>query len=796
MPASDLSLALRNIFRRPGFALVAIVLLALGAGANAAVFSVVRGVLLRPLPFPAPDRLVALNPGAFVSNEEIDYWRSRTRSFTDIAAISPGWMMGLVAEGGEPIKVTGGRVSDNLFKALGAGAALGRTIEPGEATPGRNRVVVLSDAIWRSRFNADPAVLGRGVQLDQEPHTIIGVMPPGFEVFGPGTDVWAPLPWEPAGRNHKATMSMGLARLAAGVAPDAATRELAELAPAMRKDLAKPNDWGQALHVQSLQESITGDVRPALLILLGAVGLILMLAAVNLGTLVLGRSIERVNEMAVRTALGASRGRLVRQIITEQAVLAVLGAAAGIGVARALLPALIARIPPEVPSVGHIALDWSVLLTVLAASISVAVIVALLPAAIAARSNMQPLLRQARAGETPARRRALGALVAVQIALAVVLGIGSMLMLRSLWNLQRVDPGFNPSNVLTFRLQTTSKYRGLNTGLPYLERMRERVAALPGVIEVGLVGHLPMSGYAWTTNARRPDQPLDPGAQAPTVGWRFVYGNYFETMDIPLRFGRGFASTDLTASAPVAIVNVAMAKRFFEDPAAAVGRTLIVRSGRTGNDETLEIVGVVGDVRHISLAEEPVPELFRPLTQTFMFPMAMVARTAGPPEQIAAAVRQLAFEIDPVVPVAELQPYTTMIAGTLGRPRLVGFLLTIFAAAGLGLGLVGVYGVVAYRVRQREREIGIRLALGAQPSTMAGAVVRQGASHALAGIAIGLPAAFLLSRVMRSMVFGVTTHDPLTFIALPILIVPVTSLACYLPARKAARVDPVLALKH
>jgi putative ABC transport system permease protein len=305
-----------------------------------------------------------------------------------------------------------------------------------------------------------------------------------------------------------------------------------------------------------------------------------------------------------------------------------------------------------------------------------------------------------------------------------------------------------------------------------------------------------MSGYSWTTNARRADRPLAPGEQAPSVGWRFVHGDYFQTMRIPLRSGRLFTAGDVTTSTSVTVVNETFARRFFDDPSKAVGQMLILLSGRTGKDEPVQVVGVVGDVRHVGLDQVPMPEIFRPLTQTFMFPMAMLARTEGPPEQIAAAVRQIGLEVDPVVPIAEMQPYTTMVAGTIGRPRLVGFLLTIFAAAGLGLGLVGVYGVVAYRVRQREREIGIRLALGAQPAAMAQSVVAQGVRFAIAGIALGVPAAFVLSRVMASLLFGVTAHDPMTFAALPLLIVAVTALACYLPARRASRIDPVLAIKQ
>ena len=796
MRSPDLTLAIRNIFRRPGFAVVAILLLALGAGANAAVFSVVRGVLLRPLPFPQPDRLVAFWPTNFVSNQDVAYWRDRTRSFEQIAAISPGWMMGLVAESGEPIKVTGGRVSDNIFRTLGARPALGRVIEPGDARPGAPGVAVLSDQLWRSRFNADPSVIGRGIQLDGEPNTIIGVMPPDFDIFARGHDLWSALPWDPAGRNHTATFSQALARLKPGVTVEAATREVADLAAAMRTDLKKGNDWGRNIHVLPLRESMTGNVRPALLILLGAVGLILMLGAVNLGTLVLGRSIERVTEMALRTALGASRGRLIRQIVVEQSVLAIAGALAGIGVAYLAMPALIARIPAEVPRTAEINLDWHVLITVLAASIAVAVAVSLIPAVIAARPSLQPLLRQSRMSETPARRRTLGALVAVQIALAVMLGIGSMLMLRSMWNLQHVDPGFDPNNVLTFRLQTTSKHRAMTTGYPYLQQMIARVKAMPGVTDVALAAHLPMSGYSWTMSARRSDRPLEPGQQPPQVGWRFVHGDYFTTLRIPLKHGRAFTDADNAQAPAVTVLNETLARRYFGDPATAVGQTLILMSGRSGQDEPVQVVGVVADVRHLGLDREPIAELFRPFLQTFMFPMAMVVRTQGPPEQIGAAVRQAAFEIDPVVPVAEMQAYTTMIADTLGRPRLVGYLLTIFAAAGLALGLVGVYGVVAYRVRQREREIGIRLALGARPKEEARRVVAQGAWHAVAGVAIGLPAAFFLSRVMGSLLFGVSTRDPLTFTTLPVLIVAVTTFACYLPARRAARVDPVTAIRQ
>ena len=369
----------------------------------------------------------------------------------------------------------------------------------------------------------------------------------------------------------------------------------------MRRDLGRANDWGQTVSVAGLQATVTGNVRPTLLILLGAVGLILLLAAVNLGTLVLGRSIERVTEMAVRTALGASRTRLIRQIVVEQRVLALLGSLAGVGVARLAMPVLVARMPSDVPRAGEITLDWAVLTTVLSAAIAVAVLVAVVPAILSARPNVQPLLRQSRGTDTRGRRRALGALVSVQIALAVVLGIGAALMLRSLWNLQHVDPGFRPEDVLTFRLQTTSKYRALGNGLPYLKRTVDRFRALPGVIDVGLAARLPLSNYAWTTSLRRSDQVVAPGESTPSVGWRFVGGNYFQTLGIPLLAGRPFSDADDATGAEVAILNETLARQFFGSARDAVGKMVVQSTGGAGVEQLAEVVGVVGDVHHVGL---------------------------------------------------------------------------------------------------------------------------------------------------------------------------------------------------
>ncbi len=793
MRAHDVTLAIRTLFQRPGFTVAAILLLALGAGANAAVFSVVRGILLRPLPYPEPDRLVAVWPGHFVSNLEIGYVRDRARGLEQIATQSPGWMMALVAESGEPLKVTGARVSENLFTTLGVSARVGRTIQPGD---GPSRVAVLAHSLWQSRFGGDVRVLGRRILIDEAPYEVIGVMPDRFEIFEPGTDLWTPLPFDPSGPMHKATFSLALGRLAPGTSLDAVSRELQALAGGMRAELGKGDDWGRDISVISLRESIVGDIRPTLLILLGAVGLILLLAAVNLGTLLLGRSVARAREMAVRTALGASWVRLLRQLLVEQAVLATCGALVGLLLARAALPVLVARIPTEMPRVGAISLDGVVFVSVLGIAILVAVLMALMPALLTIRPSIQSLLRQTHSTETPGRRRALGLLAATQIALAVVLGIGAGLMLRSVWNLQRVEPGFKPDHVLTFRLQTTSKHRTLATGLPYLEQVVERVRALPGVTAVGSIGHLPLSGYSWTIPLHRADQPVAPGTSPPLVGWRFIGWDYFAAMMIPVQYGRVFTLTDRATSTPVGIVNETLARGVFGKPAAALGQIVVQKGGARPGDELVEIVGVVADVRHRALESPPQPEVYRPLSQTFMFPMAFVVHTSGPPAQLGAAVRQAAYAVDPTVPVAELQPLSAMLAHSIARPRTLAMLLTVFAAVGVLLGVIGVYGVVAYRVRQREREFGIRLALGATPGWIARSVVRQGARQALAGLAIGVPAALGLGRLMQSVLFGVATYDPFTFVALPVLVACATLAACVWPARRAASIEPATSMRQ
>jgi len=793
MRLPDLTVATRNLVRRPAFTLTAILLLALGAGANAAVFSVVRGVLFRPLPYAHPSELVDFWPGTFISNEELGYWRERTRSLSAITALSPGWMMALVADGVEPLKVTGGKAADNFFTTLGVGAVRGRTLQAGDSTPAAPRIAVISWDLFERHFGSNPATVGASIRLDSVVHEIVGVMPKGFEFVEPGTDVWTPLVFDPSSPQHKAPFSHAVARLAPGVTAARASEELQSSVAAMRRDLGKTTEWGRDLRVVSLQDAVTGDVRPTLLILLAAVGMILLLVAVNLGALAMGRSLSRSREMAVRTALGASRRRLVRQLMVEHGVVAAIGAVAGLVLAWTTLPLLVRIVPPQMPRQSEIALDGTVFMIVFTLSVVSSVLLALVPSVFASRPHMQPLLRQQQGTQAPSARRTLATLVASQIALAVILGIGAGLLLRSLWNLQRVDPGFDARHVLTFRLQTTSKYRSLAPGLPYFEQVVERMRALPGVTHVGSIQHLPMTGYNWTNNVYPVERPPAPGTAPGRSIWRFIAWDYFPAMGIRLVAGRAFTSQDQGPAPAVAIVNETLARRYYGSAEAAVGRRLVSVGG--GGTVTAEIVGVAADVRYLALDKAPEAEMYRPLAQTFMFPMAFVVRTTGDPAALAAAVRRAALDVDSAIPVAELQPLTALVAGSLGKPRLLAFLLSVFAAIGLALSLVGVYGVVALHVRQQERELGIRLALGATPASIRQRVLRQGAAYATAGLIVGVPVALALGGLVRAVVFGIAPRDPVTFIVLPISVLAATLAACALPARRAARVDPVRTMR-
>lgn len=792
----DVRLAFRSLRQQPGFAALAILIVALGAGANASIFSVVRAVLLEPLPYARPDRLVAVWPDGFVSNADLAFMRARVHSLSAVAGASPGWTMSLVGVG-DPVRITATKTSANLFDVIGARPLLGRTFAEGEDLPGRHRIVILSFSLWQSRFAGDAAVLGRVVTLEDAPHQIIGVMPADFELLGRDAELWVPLPFDVASPFYRGTTSQGIGRLRDAVDLAAAERELRSLVPAWQQQLGYEKDWGQGRTIGSLRDLVLGDVRRPLIVLIGAVGLIVLLTAANLGTLLLGRHVARQRDIAVRGALGASAWRLLRQAATESLVLATLGAAAGIVMARAALPALVRLLPPEMPRLAAIDIDAVVLAIVLLASAMSVLIFGVAPSIGAFRrlpAEAGTQLRAASHGDSASGRRTLHALVVGQVALAIVLGIGAALMVRSLLALQAVDPGFDAGSVLTLKLQPSGeRYRGLSRTLAYYRRVMQEIGAVPGVEAVGAINHLPLSGYNWTSTVRLDERPLPPGVSPPIAGWRMIDGDYFAAMQIPLRAGRLFTEHDTTDAPAVALVNESFARHFFGGTSAAVGR--VIRTGSASGEQAPTIVGVVGDVRHRALAEAARPELYRPVAQSFGIALAVTVRTSGAPARMVGAVRGAVQRVDRDVAIADLLPLDTLLRESLGHPRLMATLLLVFACVGLAIVVSGVYGVVAYSVRRREREMGIRLALGAAPLSVSGLVVRQGLAYAFGGLIVGLPVALGTTGVMRSLLFGIEPRDPATVAALCITVTAATIAATLVPARRALHVDPAAVLK-
>ena len=768
---ADLRLALRMFRRAPGFSAIAVLVIALGAGANATVFSVVRAVLIEPLPFAQPDRLVSIWPGTFLSNGDLEFARARSRSLAAIGAVSPGWSVSMTGAG-DPVRWTAAKVSANLFDVLGASPLLGRTFGAGEDLPGRT------------------------VSVDSAPYQIVGVMRADFELLGRRADVWMPFPFDRASSQWKMRAAQGIARLADGVGTGAAGTELRSLAPDWRQALGYGTDWGRDAAAEPLRATSIGETRDPLLLLAGAVGLIVLLTAANLGTLLMGRHVGRLRELGVRTALGATRGRIIRHAVVESGVLAMAGAVAGAVAAWLTLPAFIALLPADMPRIAAIAVDVPVLATVVMVSVIAVLTFGVAPTLIADRpGRLTASLRVAASGPAPAARRALHLLVVGQVALATVIGAGALLMARSLSALGNVPPGFDHERVLTLKIQPAGPdARELGRAVEYYRRVMSAIAAVPGVLQVGAINHLPLSGYNWVAPVRMGDQPVAPGSTPPRISWRMIDGPYFTAMTIPIRAGRAFTDLDGPASEQVAIVNDAFAERFFGSPAAAVGR--IIHIGGFGPEAPATVVGVVGSVRHTSLAEAPVPEFYRPLAQTLPVAVAVVAKTTGRPDGVAPAVRQAVWSVNRDVPIADMQPLASVLGSTLGRPRLMTIVLAVFGLVGLTVVICGVYGVAAYFVRLRQKEMGIRLALGAAPADIGRLVLGQGLAYALAGLGVGLPAALAASALIRNLLYGTSSTDPLTFVALSAVILAATICATLVPALRARRVNPASVLRQ
>jgi len=799
---ADVRYAARSLRRDPGLCLVVLVTLALGVGANVALFTLVRGVLLRPLPYPEPDRLVIVY--------ENDRLRGTSREgasapdYLDLAAELRGFAVLGAREGAdrtlggpnEPLRVSSARVTTGWLGALGVRPRRGRLFTTDEERPGHGNVVLLGEGIWRERFGADPAVVGTEVRLDGEPRTVVGVLPATAAPPGFTERIWEPLAFDPEQTFRGRHNLLLLGRLAPGVALEQAQAELS--AAMARLEKAHPDDnLGRGAWVTPLQEEVVGDVRTALLALMAAVGVVLLLACANVTHLLLARALLRERDLAVRASLGASPLRLLRLLLVESLLLGLSGGLLGVGVAVLGVRVLKAMAPAELPRLAEIHVDRGALLFALAVSLLTALVFGLLPAARAARREATAALRSGRsAGPGAGALRLRRALVVVEMALAVVLVVGAGLLLRSFARLVAVEPGFRPEGLLVVEMQLAGPRWAFPRSWPvhhwpafdaFSEDLLERTRRLPGVDSVALA-HLGPGDSGWTTRVTVEGRPeVRPGEQ-PEAGYRPVGAGYFRTLGVPLRRGRTFSEGDVAGRPLVAVVNEAFVRQHFPAGDPIGQRIVVFRAPR-------EIVGVVGDVRYGGRDRDAPPVMYFPLRQAPQPALALVARVAGDPLGIVPALRREIGAIDPELALFGVTTASGFLAESVSERRFTLNLIAAFAVVALLLAALGVYGVLSHLVAERRREIGVRLALGAPPASVFVLVLGEGARIALVASLLGAVAALGGGRVLQSLLFGVGPRDPLTFLAAVPTLLAAALLASALPALRATRVDPADALR-
>ena len=805
----DIKYGIRMLLKSPGLSIVATIALALGIGANTAIFSVVNAVLLKPLPFPNSDALMrvyekdqrrGLLRGAYSYPNFFDL-REQNHVFEHVAAYHDGDF--IMTGRGEPVRISGGVVTADLFSVLGTAPVLGRTFLPNEDKPTETgRVVVLSERLFASRFNSDASVLNKQITLDGKQYTVVGVMPHAFEfpIQNEPLDLWTTIADDAAG-DSPVTAQRGahflrvIARLKPGVTESQAQAEADTIAARLEQQYPDENTH-KGIHVESALKALVGDIRPALLILLGAVACVLLIACANVANLLLARAMTRHKEMAVRSALGASRLRVVRQLLTESVLLSLAGGVLGLILAVWWSDLLIALGKKDIPRAIQIGLDWRVLGFTLGVSVLTGLVFGLVPALHLSKTQLTESLKEGRGAGAGARKnRVRGVLVVAELAIAVVLLVGAGLLIQSLWRLQHVNPGLQPENILTFNLSLPDVRYPSEKQVRFYRDLMVRMRSLPGVQSASAVMPLPLSGDRFSISFQIEGRPVAPKDE-PSADLFIAETNYFRTMGIPIIKGRDFEDRDQHTSTPVIIITEQFARQYFpgENP---VGKRIHPGISTWDNEDSTmrEIIGVAGDVRNRALNTEPKPAYYMPQSQLPFTQLIAVVKSTNDPRALTGSLTREVRAMDPELPVFSVKTMEEYISSSVAAPRFNTTLLSIFAAVALVLTIIGLYGVMSYSVAQRTNEIGIRMALGAQTRDVLGLIVKDGMKLVLLGLVLGISGALGLTRLLSTLLFGVTTRDPVTFVAIAALLSFVAILACYIPAWRATRVDPLEALR-
>ena len=802
----DLRYAIRMMAGNRAFTAVAVLALALGIGANTVIFSVVNAVLLRSLPFPEPDRIVMVFESDLkkqsreaIAGANFMDWRDQNQVFENIAAYREESFS--LTGGDRPERASGVVTTASLFPVLGVKPIVGRVFQADDENRGIGRVAVISQSLWERRFASDANIVGQKLTANSEPLTIIGVMPAGFR-FPEESDLWIPPRQVVPEHVLRPTVNMAASRdshyleaiasLKPGVTLDQARADMNAVAHHIEEQ--NPSEMDRSVTLVTLREYQVGNIRPTLLILFGAVGFVLLIACANVANLLLARAATRHKEIAIRTALGASRLRLVRQLLTESVALSVAGGSLGLLLAVWGLTPLISLMPANISGAKAINIDGVVFFFTLGVSLVTGLVFGLVPALQATKSDLNESLKEGGRGGTAGahRSRVRSSLVVAEIALSLVLLIGAGLMIKSFIRLEQVNPGFETRNVLTMRLSLpAAQYPDGRRRGAFFQQVVERIGALPGARLGAAISRLPLTPGNSSRSFEIEGSSNDSSGDERNADYRVISSNYFEALGIPLLKGRAFTEQDNSDSPPTAIINETAAKRYWpnEEP---IGKRLRIQSG----DPWMEVVGVVGNVKHLGLDTQSKAELYVPYLKDPWPFMTIVVRSASNPKSLADAMRNEVWAIDKDLPVPEIKTMDELLSGSIARRRFNMLLLGIFAAVALVLAAVGIYGVMSYSVTQRTHEIGVRMALGATQSNVMKLVVGQGITLALIGVGIGLAGALALTRVLASLLFEVSTTDPATFAIISVLLTGVALAACFVPARRASRVDPMVALRY